>query len=168
MKFKPLWQEVTSGLVKGAVVAVLLPLFLPRRANRSPGQRSWKERAVSDLLAPLYMQFDRTSRAYQRYKESRTFLEAKVIRDGNLAIRDLLLAKPHLIPPSLLDDAARLIEHYDRWFEEFERLRLAEKPDLESHFVFLGPQGLRFPSDAEVRFKETFRKYWSELYGEAG
>jgi len=87
-----------------------------------------------------------------------------VIRDGNLAIRDILLANALLIPPSLFDDAAKLIEHYDRWYEEFERLRLTEKPELESRFVFLGPQGLRFPSEAEARFQEAFRQYSSELY----
>jgi hypothetical protein len=160
-------RQLVKGLLGRGLLLALLGLFLSRRSSRSQAQRAWKEKAVAELLAPLYMQFDRTSRAYQRYKVSRTYLEASVIHDGNLAIRALLLAKAHLMPPPLLDDAARLIEHYDRWFAEFERLRLAENPDLESRFIFLGPQGLRFPSDAEARFQEMFRTYWSELYDQS-
>jgi len=164
MKSKPLFYSVLDALVKGAVVVALVALS--RRAGWFGARRSrtWKERVLADVLAPVYMQLDRTKRAYLRYKDSHTFMEAKVIRDGNLAIRDTLLANAHLIPPSLFDDAAKLIEHYDRWYEEFERLRLTEKPELESRFVFPGPQGLRFTSDAEARFQDAFRQYSSELY----
>jgi hypothetical protein len=91
------------------------------------------------------------------------FLEANVIKKGNETIRDLLLTKPYLIPIDLLEDAGRLIQHYDRWLEEFERLRLAEKPDLDTPFAFVGPAGFPFPQDAEEHFKSAFLRQLAEL-----
>jgi hypothetical protein len=155
-----------SGVLSGSVMAALLGLVLARRTDLFRPRRTWKERSVSELLGPLHMQLERTGRAYKSYLSRRTFLEAKVLHQGNLAIRDLLLKTPHLIPPALLEDAARLVEHYDRWLEEYERLRSAENPDLETPFVFVGPEGFRFPSDAEARFHEVYKNYWNELYGE--
>jgi hypothetical protein len=110
------------------------------------------------------MNFDRTSRAFTRWQAGNLFLEAKVIREGNLTIRNLLLSKSDLIPEELRDDAGRLIEHYNRWLEEFERTRSAEKPDLQTPFVFVGTQGFPFPTKSEERFKIAFRELWKELY----
>ncbi|WP_338695244.1 hypothetical protein V5279_03850 [Bradyrhizobium sp. 26S5] len=62
-------------------------------------QRGWKERAVTELLGPVYMQLDRTKRAFDRWDRKNLILEAEVVRKGNLAVRDLLLENPHLIPP---------------------------------------------------------------------
>jgi hypothetical protein len=90
-----------------------------------------------------------------------------VIREGNLAIRDLLLQKGHLIPPELLEDAGLLVEHYDRWLEEYEKQRLAEHPDLDAPFTFVGPQGYPFPGKADRRFRAAFKSLWVELYGVA-
>src|SRR5688572_31503469 len=43
---------------------------------------------------------------------------------SNLVCRLLLeKKKPHLIPPDLLPDAGLLVEHYDRWQEEFAKVR---------------------------------------------
>ena len=129
--------------------------------------RAWKEQAVAKLLGPVFIQLDRTARAFKRWKDRNLFLESEVIRKGNLAIRDLLLSNPHLIPPELLEDASVLIEHYDRWLEEYEKKRGTDRPDLESPFVFVGPAGYPFPLSAEQHFREKFREYWKELYGAA-
>jgi hypothetical protein len=153
-----------GGLLSGSVVAAVLGLWLTRRT----GRRTWKERSMSELLGPLHMQLARTGRAYRSYMARKTFLEAKILREGNLAIRDLLLRKPHLIPPVLFEDASRLVEHYDRWFEEYERLRSAENPALESRFVFAGRNEFPFPSDAEARFHDAYQRYWNELYRDLG
>src|SRR3954449_2846055 len=99
-----------SGVLSGSVMAAVLGLLLSRRTEIFRSRRSWKERSVSELLGPLHMQLVRTKRAYDRYTARNIFLEAKVLYQGNLAIRDLLLQAPHLIPPDLLEDAARLIE----------------------------------------------------------
>ena len=165
-----------AGLLSGGVIATALSLATSRYQARTEetiraefaelsSQRLWKERSVSELLGPMRMQFGRTARAFARYDSTNIYLEAKILRDGNMAIRDLLLANGHLIPPELLDDADRLIEHYDVWLEEFERVRGGSEPDLQATFVYAGPKGFRFPGDAEDRFRDALLEYWTELYG---
>jgi hypothetical protein len=126
--------------------------------------RAWRIDAVSQLLGPMTMQLDRTSRAFKRYTGKNTYLEAMVLREGNIAVRDLLLTKAHLIPPDLLGDAGRLVEHYDRWLEKFDEVRGEKSPKLSEEFVFVGPDGFPFPSDAEARFRERYLALWTELY----
>lgn len=155
-----------SGALSGSVMAGVLGLLLARRTDIFRSRRTWKERSVSELLGPIHMQLERTRRAFHRYTARNTFLEAKVLRDGNLAVRDLLLKTPHLIPPHLLEDASRFVEHYDRWLEEYERVRSAQNPDLDSPFVFVGRKGFPFPRNEEARFHETYKTYWEELYHE--
>lgn len=173
-------RALMAGIVSGGVISTILGFLFYRRTtsiqadiksqyDRSlaifQSTRAWKEKSVSELLGPIYMQFDRTVRAFNRWKTINLFLEAKVIMEGNVAIRDLLLTKSHLIPPALLDDAGKLIEHYDRWLEEFQRVRSSEKPDLDTPFVFVGTQGYPFPKQSEIRFRKAFTDIWSELYG---
>ena len=176
------FKLVLAGILSGSVISSVLSILLYRRtasmaedikSGYAKGMavftstRTWKEKSVSELLGPLYMQFDRTQRAFNRWQTKNLFLEAKVIREGNLTIRDLLLTKSHLIPPDLLADAGRLVEHYDRWLEEFEQVRNHQNPDLDAPFVFVGPKGYGFPGDAEVRFRDAFKYMWTELYGDA-
>jgi hypothetical protein len=168
-----------AGLLSGAFMSAVLTVIFQRRAKRIEEEiknqfavnltvfqsnRLWREKSVAELLGPIHMQFDRTKRAFERYNDQNLFLEAKVLREGNLVIRDLLLTKGHLIPPELLEDAAKLVEHYDRWLEEFEKLRNENKPDLNTEFVFVGPQGFPFPRSSEVNFKNKFKEMWNELY----
>ena len=168
-----------AGILSGSVISSVMAFLLYRRTTKITedikseyakgmtifeSSRVWKEKSVSQLLAPLYMQFDRTRRAFDRWRSKNLFLEAKVIRDGNLTIRNLLLSKADLIPPELRTDAGKLIEHYDRWLEEFERLRGKEQPDLDTSFVYVGPQGYPFPKGAEKKFCDEFMKMWKELY----
>jgi hypothetical protein len=175
-------SAIVAAVVSGSVFATILGAVLLRRATRIQeeiksrfgeltevfrSKRTWQERSLSELLGPAYMQLDRTFRAFSRWTEKNLFLEAKVIREGNVAVRDLLLKNAHLIPPDLLDDAGRLVEHYDRWLEEFERTRLAENPDLGTTFTFVGPKGYPFPSDSDARFRQRFKDVWAHLYGEA-
>jgi hypothetical protein len=168
-----------AGVTSGSLLAAVLGVMLARRTETvkkeveaqftkflevSRSQRAWKEKAVSDLLGPVCIQLGRTERAFQRWRAKNLFLEAKVIREANLTVRDLLLKNPHLIPPELLKDAELLIDHYDRWLEEYEKVRQAEEPDLETPFVFVGPSGFLFPKGAEQRFIEVYDNYRKELY----
>lgn len=173
-------DSLIAGIVSGSVISAVVGLLVHRRTTMigeeirtqfqksldvSRSRREWKEQSLSELLGPVYMQLDRTERAFKRWTSKNLYLEAKIIREGNLTIRNLLLEKGYLIPPELLDDAGRLVEHYDRWLEEFEKQRLSENPELNAPFTFVGPAGYPFPRDAAHRFQETFSKLWDELYG---
>ena len=136
---------ITSFLV-GTIGAGVTGAIIKRRFDASldvwRSQRGWQERAVTELLAPIDIQLDRTKRAFDRWDKKNLYLEGEVIRAGNLAVRDLLLSKPHLIPPDLRDAASELVLHFDVWLEEFDRVKAtraagAAAPD----FVFTGPQG---------------------------
>lgn len=172
-------QPIVTGLLSGAVFSVVIAALFHRRLTEVEEEIKdhfakemasfqatlrWKMAALSELLGPVYMHLDRTKRAFQRWKERDLFLEAKIVKESNQTIRDLLLAKPHLIPRKLLPDAGKLIEHYDRWLEEFEQKRSAENPDLKTAFVFVGPQGYPFPSESEAKFRDAFTNLWAELY----
>lgn len=169
MDAKSILQLVLAALLSGAVassiIGVIFHRYVTRIEQEIKSQHTWKEQSVSSLLGPVNMQLDRTKRAFDRWTAKNLYLEAKVIKEGNQTIRDLLLAKGHLIPPELLEDAGKLIEHYDVWLEKFEKQRLANKPDLDSAFTFVGPEGYPFPRQSADRFQEKFRDYWKELYG---
>ena len=150
---------ILSSAVISTIIGVMFQGYKTRAEARAKSQYSWKEQSVTDLLAPLNMQFDRTQKAFKRWGEKNLYLEMKVVKVGNETIRDLLLLKGHLIPPNLREDAGRLIEHYDVWLEKFEKQRLSENPDLNAPFVFVGPDGYPFPSGAEKNFRDTFKQY---------
>lgn len=169
MEINSFTQFLLTALLSSAVMSTIIGLlfrgYTTRVETRIKSQYSRKEQAVTELLAPLNMQFDRTDRAFKRWKEKNIYLEMKVVKVGNETIRDLLLIKGHLIPPDLREDAGKLIEHYDVWLEKFEKQRLSENPDLNASFVFVGPDGYPFPADAENKFRDRFKTYWHDLYG---
>lgn len=111
------------------------------------------------------MYLERTKRAAKRWQSANFYLEAKILKETNVAVRYLLLAKGHLIPPDLRDDAARLIEHYDYWIEKYEHARATQRPQLDSYFELTIPDEFRFPKIAEENFKKRTEEMWEELYG---
>jgi hypothetical protein len=179
-------QVVTAllaAILSGSVVAAVLGAILQRRSTTiqleiksrfdslaavSGSQRAWKERSVAELLGPISAQLDRTERAFARWNDQNLYLEAKVIREGNLTIRDLLLTKTHLVPPDLMLDAAALVAHYDRWLEEFDRLRSEQNPQAGATFVFVAGKGYPFPRGSADKFQERFLTFWRDLYGAPG
>ena len=175
----PVFETLLTAILSASVISAVLGIIFHKRGKAIEAEiksqverglavfhskREWKEGAISELLGPVYMQLDRTERAFNRWQSKNLYLESKIIKEGNMAIRDLLLAKGHLIPPKLLEDAGLLIEHYDRWLEEFETRRAAESPDDDTPFVFVGPQGYPFPIESAKRFQEAFKNLWQELY----
>jgi len=173
------WEVTLGGLLGSGIASTLVAALLLRRnamlqseikrqfderLKEFESTRFWKENCLSQLLGPAVMQLERTKRAFARWNGKNLCLEAKIVREGNVTIRDLILTKGHLIPPELMEHTARLIEHYDRWLEEFDRKRASESPSDADTFVFVGPQGFPFPRDAE-RVVDTFRRLQRELYG---
>jgi hypothetical protein len=173
------WELLIPALISSTVVGSIIGLILRKRTETIAAEvknqfeksmtifRSsfqWKEKSVSELLGPIYLQFNRTKRAFHRYTATSLYLEAKVLKDGNEKIRNLLLEKAYLIPTELIEDADTLIEHYDVWLEEFNKQRESENPNLEQQFIFVGPKGFRFPDNSEDKFKAKYHDLWNELY----
>jgi hypothetical protein len=176
---KSFWQMLGAAVLSGAVMSTVLGYLFLERTKRTEeeikaqfqksleefrSQRAWRERSLGELLAPVVMQLRRTKRALDRWEKQNLYLEMKVMREGNITVRDLLLGKGHLIPPSLAECADRLIEHYDVWLEEFERTRLAKKPDLKTKFVFAASKGYAFPKDCDQAFRDEFERMFKEVY----
>ena len=101
------------------------------------------------------MQLDRSNRAFARWREQNLFLEAKVVKEANTSVRDLLL-KGHLIPTELVDSAGRLIDTTTAGSRSTRRSAGGDR-DLETRFVFAGPHGYPFPRDAERAFHPDVR-----------
>jgi hypothetical protein len=160
---------VGSGIAAALVAALLhrrnvqveneIKAYFDEQLKVFESTRSWKEKALTELFGPMAIQLDRTRRAFERWGSKNLYLEARVVREGNIAVRDMLLANGHLIPPHLIESAGALIEHYDRWLEEFERVRAATNPADDQAFVFVGPAGFPFPREAEEKFNAEY------LYG---
>jgi hypothetical protein len=161
--------NVIVSFAVGTVGAGIVGAVINRRFTAAlevwRSRRGWEESSVAELLGPVFIQLDRTKRAFDRWDGKNLFLEAQVVRAGNLAIRDLLLSKPHLIPPELRDAASTLILHYDVWLEEFDRVRATQTLGESQHdFVFAGPKGYSFPVQADEKFRNAFHETWNKLY----
>lgn len=126
---------------------------------------TWREQSLAELLGPVNMLLNRTEKAFIRLTANNRFVEAKILKESNEKIRDLLLLKSHLIPIELIDDANNLVEHFDRYLEEFEKVRGGQNPDLEAPFVFAGPHGFPFPRQSADKFQKTYNEMWQEAYG---
>ncbi|HEY4329985.1 MAG TPA: hypothetical protein VGN88_09635 [Phycisphaerae bacterium] len=174
------FQVTLGGLLGSSVATAILGVVMLRWSRQTEGTikahfderlkvfestRAWKHQVLCELLGPMQIHFARSKSAFGRWNGKNLFLEAQVVRQANQAIRDTLLAKGHLILPHLLPHATALIEHYDVWMEEFDRVRNAKDPGPEMDFVFAGPKGYPFPHAAEDAFKEELGQVRKELYG---
>jgi hypothetical protein len=178
-----LTELILAAVISGGVVSVVLTFVLrflferrlttvseeiksqfEQQALVYRSNREWREQSVADLLGPVYMQLDRSARAFRRWRDRNDFLEGKVVKEANTQIRDLLLAKGNLLPADLVEHAGDLIEHYDRWLEEYALKREGPEADVDTSPVYVGPKGYPFPDDADRAFKETFLRMRRELY----
>lgn len=158
-------ESFAVGTFGAGLVAAWINWRLTAAIDVWRSQRGWEEKAVSELLGPVFIQLDRTKRAFDRWDKNNLYLEGEVIRSGNLAVRDLLLGKPHLIPVELREAASELVLHYDVWLEEFTRVRaLRDAGNLAPDYVFVGPRGYGFPKNADEAFRLAFKNYWEDLY----
>jgi hypothetical protein len=166
LDFSNLAASFAIGTVGAGIAGAIIKKRFDAEFDVWRSQRAWKEKSVTELLGPVYMQLERTRRAFERWDQKNAYLEGKVVREGNLAIRDLLLTKPSLIPPELRPHASELVQHYDVWLEEYERWRVSQPASQDSPaYIFVGPQGYEFPKPAEQGFVHAFERYWAELYG---
>ena len=113
-----------GGVISSSVISVVVGVLFNRKTTTIQegirnqfqilrSRRVWKEQSVSELLGPVSMLLDRTEIAFKRWSANALSLEAEIIAKSNQKIHEILLEKGHLIPPELLSDASKLIEHYD-------------------------------------------------------
>ena len=165
-------HRIFSALIVVALAAIALSQFtgavenLTRFVNEHLRPQPTTAALTAEycqLLAPLIAQFDRTKSAFDRWNEQNLPLENEIIRDGNIKARNLLEQHAALVPRELQNDRRKLVEHYDRWLEEFSRLREGPGQNLDQPFVFVGPEGFPFPTDSEARFRERYEMVSSRL-----
>lgn len=107
---------------------------------------------VSELLGPLSMHFRRGEAAYQNFhSDGRQFLFAKILRDNNRAIRDLILAKGYLLPLEQQQNAIDLVAHLDIWLELWQQLAATKVFKPEDKFSF---DSCKYPQAAAAALKE--------------
>lgn len=127
-----------------------------------------QKQVLTELLSPMVILLDRAQAAFERWTEKNLYLESEIIHKCNIGVRDLLIEKAALIPIDLKLDANKLIVHYDRWLEEYHRIRGGSKPDLNEPFVFTGPKGYPFPLESANRFRERYKQYYRVVYSQDG
>jgi len=171
------WSVTLGGLIGSGVGATVVGALLARRLEsikrtveeqfeHRASRRDYERQALFELFGPAKMQLIRTKRAFHRWNGRNDFLEGEVVRAGNIAIRDMLLGKGHLIPEDMLEHAGALIEHYDAWLEEYELQRVTHKGDpAAASFIFVGPQGYPFPVRAEAAFLNRATELQQHLFG---
>jgi hypothetical protein len=115
-----------------------------------------KNRKIN-ILGEVFLNFERSKIAYDNYiKEEKIYLHARILKECNLKIRELLLENAYIFEENLRKDALDLINHYDIWVEKWNDLK--EKRDPQLYDVFIFENEYRFPKEAEKRLKEEFLK----------
>jgi|RhiMetdeSRZDD1v2_1073273.scaffolds.fasta_scaffold92346_2 hypothetical protein len=159
-----LGTALVAGVLSGSVIAAVLGLLTRKQSltleatiqdnfRRHVELRESQWALLQQVLGPVCAHLHRTSLAFDRWHNQNLFLEQEIIAESNREIRRVILDKYHLLTPDLRGPAMKLVQHYDRWFEEFERQRRSQNPQEGSaEFVFAGPQGYPFPKDAERAF----------------
>jgi hypothetical protein len=156
---------IVFGVVVGAVSQFTSSIDALRKVLR-PGPPPALTTEYCVLLVPLAVQLDRTKDAFARWNERNLPLETQTIRDGNLKARDLLERYSQLVPQDLQQDRQKLVQHYDRWLEEYQRLREGPNAKPNEPFVFVGPEGYPFPTESEKRFRARLDHLRRELGGQ--
>ncbi len=149
---------VGIGILTGSIQNIWLA-FESSVLGRTPGLRA----EYCDILRPLVLQLDRTKAAFNRWNGKDLSLESETIRDGNLKARALLEENGKLVPDALREDQKKLMLHYDRWLEEYDRVRVKRTSNPDQPFVFV----YSFPSESEKRFRSRMAQIEAQLGSEA-
>lgn len=110
---------------------------------------------VDELLGPLHLHFRSARVAYRDYlAHGNSFLWANSLRRINGAARSLLLAKGHLLPDPLQEEAVALVRHYDIWLTLWDDLQRRTAPELDEPLVF--ENSVTYPKEAEDRLERLY------------
>lgn len=159
-------HPVAAGVTVVGIVVVAIGQFAGAVATTvnfvtglTVNERAAAESEYCQLLRPLIAELNRSKDAFDRWNERNLPLEHVVIRDANISARDLLRTNARFVSSDRAEAARLLIQHYDRWLVEYERIRGGPNPDTTTAFVFVGPEGYPFPVEAA----EVFRQRAAEI-----
>ena len=83
----------------------------------------------------------------QNVRNGKIFLYAKILKDNNEKIRDLILENAHLLPSEQQSHAIKLVSHIDIWILLWEDTNEKLSPILTDIFSF--KNDATFPTESE-------------------
>lgn len=90
-----------------------------------------------EFLGPLIVLLDRGNATYQRYMANgKAFLYAKILKDNNARIRQVVIEKSYLLPLDHQPHVIELLTHIDVWYERWEALDAKKAHALSDEFAF--------------------------------
>lgn len=168
--------SLISALISGAVIGGILKWLFDKELESWRSQRTWQVAALSEVIAPAVMHFERTGKLGNRYRLRPLYGEAVLLRESNNTVRTLLLSKAHLLPSELVTPSGCLLTHYDIWlkrfdqtFADYKRIHGSEPPpdaefDVGSSEVEDKNCG-KFPQEVPTLFRLQFNELRKQLYG---
>ncbi|MFB9107740.1 hypothetical protein [Flavobacterium gyeonganense] len=125
----------------------------------------WRKK-TTELLGQVYTHLNRTRLAfentYSRLEKYDAKFEDEIMYNSNKKIRDILLENGHHLPPELLGEASKLIEHYDAWLVKYHHLRKMNE-DKNTIHIYVGTDRFPFPKKAEGMFKEKYEEMFQKI-----
>jgi hypothetical protein len=125
----------------------------------------WRKQ-TTELLGQVYTHLNRTRLAFEntycKLKKYDSNFEDEIMYTSNKKIRDILLENGHYLPPELLGEASKLIEHYDAWLIKYHTMRKVNE-DKNTIHIYVGPDGFAFPEKAEEMFKEKYEEMFQKM-----
>lgn len=112
-----------------------------------------------DKLSKLNFYFHRGEKVYSEYqKNGCIYLYARILRENNASIVELLISIYSYLPDALQKDAFDLVHHIDVWTALWDCLEKEINPKANDKFVF--QNSVNYPKTAEsnlLKFYESLR-----------
>lgn len=169
-------HSLISAFISAAVVGGFLKWQFDKEFESWRSQRTWQVTALSEVIAPAVIHFERTSVIGDRYRHNPRYGEAVLLRESNNAVRALILSKAHLLPSELLAPSGCLLTHYDIWLkrfdlalEKYKKIHRSEPP-LDAQFdvgssEIEDPKCGKFPQEVPPLFRSQRDKLMRDVYG---
>lgn len=104
------------------------------------------------LFTPYLFYSKLSSQAYSNYLENKFYVHALCIFEANKLIVEHFNNHAGLIPDELVDDVARLVNHYTIWMSQFRIYEKKKNFNSNDQFVFNHVDDLSaFPKDSVNR-----------------
>lgn len=107
-------------------------------------------------LGKLLFYFERGKKAYMAYLECDSiYLYARILKDNNHAIVELLSGIHYLCPENIQQDILELTHHIDVWVSNWDYLEKELSPSLSDKFIF--QNSVRYPKIAEENIVNFYK-----------